>query len=121
VPEEVVWLALDQLKKENLLENGGEIPTKFSGMSRREVIRKVGLATAIALPVIAGLVAPTAAQAQSIIPCIYDSECPPTGSPCVIAVCIYSVCATQPAPYGTPANGGLCCDGAGGTIDICIV
>jgi hypothetical protein len=60
-----VWLALDQLKKEKLIANGAEVVSKFDGMSRREVIRKVGLGTMIALPVVASLVAPTAANAQS--------------------------------------------------------
>ena len=48
--EDLVWLALDQLKKEKLIENGSELKSRFVGMSRREVIRKVGLASAIALP-----------------------------------------------------------------------
>ncbi len=63
--EDLVWLALDQLKKENLLANSEEVVANFDGMSRREVIKKVGLATMIALPIISSLVAPTAAQAQS--------------------------------------------------------
>lgn len=56
--EDLIWLALDQLKKENLIENGNDILTPFAGMSRREVIRKVGVGSMIALPMIAGLVAP---------------------------------------------------------------
>lgn len=63
--EDLVWLALDQLKKENLLANSSEIVPNFNGMSRREVIRKVGLGTMIALPLVTGLIAPTAAMAQS--------------------------------------------------------
>lgn len=51
--EEVVWLALDQLKEKNLLKE--DISLSFNGQSRREMIKKVGLATAIALPVIAML------------------------------------------------------------------
>lgn len=64
--EDLVWLALDQLKQENLLENSEELVSNFNGMSRREAIRKVGLGTMIALPFISGLVAPTAVQAQSL-------------------------------------------------------
>jgi len=58
-------LALDQLKKENLIENKDEIVADFNGMSRREVIRKVGLASVVALPLISSLVAPMAVSAQS--------------------------------------------------------
>ncbi len=65
VPEDLVWLALDQLKKENLIENKDEIIVDYNGMSRREVIRKVGLASVVALPLISSLVAPTAASAQT--------------------------------------------------------
>ncbi len=63
--EDIVWLALDQLKKERLIANGAEVVSKFDGMSRREVIRKVGLGTMIALPLVSSLVAPTAVSAQS--------------------------------------------------------
>src|SRR3712207_3552152 len=42
VSEDVVWLALDQLKKDNLLEEDSVESTPFEGLSRREVIRKVG-------------------------------------------------------------------------------
>ena len=60
--DDLIYLTLDQLKDENLIE---DYQAKFAGVSRREVIRKVGLATMIALPVIIGLTAPTAIQAQS--------------------------------------------------------
>jgi len=63
--EDLVWLAIDQLKKDNLLANSEEINPDFQGLSRREVIRKVGLASMVAIPVVASLVAPTAAHAQS--------------------------------------------------------
>lgn len=55
--ESVVWLALDQLKEKNLISN--TINSRFEGISRRDVIKKVGLATAIALPVIAMLSFPS--------------------------------------------------------------
>lgn len=63
--EDVLWLALDQLSKDDLIDAGSYLPVKFEGMSRREVIRKIGLSTVAALPVIAALVAPTAIHANS--------------------------------------------------------
>ncbi len=66
--EDLVWLALDQLKKENLIENGNQLRNNFAGMSRREVIKKVGLGTMIALPIIASIGAPKAIYAQSTCP-----------------------------------------------------
>lgn len=65
VTEDLIWLAIDQLKQDNLLSDSQEITTKFDGLSRRQVIRKVGLASMIALPFISALVAPTAAMSQS--------------------------------------------------------
>jgi hypothetical protein len=68
--EDLVWLALDQLKKNNLLENSSEIEIDFGALSRREVIRKVGLSSVIALPIIASIVAPTAIHAASGVICV---------------------------------------------------
>ena len=65
ISEDFVRLALGDLKKENLLANGEEIETGFAGMSRREAIRRIGLASLVALPVISSLVVPTAAAAAS--------------------------------------------------------
>lgn len=66
--EDLVWLALDQLKKEKLIESEVTAPSAYAGMNRRDVIRKIGLASMIALPVVAGLVAPPAAHAASCPP-----------------------------------------------------
>jgi hypothetical protein len=63
--EDIVWLALDELKKERLIEDGTSPVSKFEGMSRRDVIKKIGIGSMIALPVVASLVAPTATHAQS--------------------------------------------------------
>lgn len=65
--DDLIHLALDQLKEVNLIETGNPIVSPFTGMNRREAIRRVGLATMIALPVISSLVAPTAAAAQSAV------------------------------------------------------
>jgi hypothetical protein len=81
ISEGLIWIALDQLKKENLLANADEIASRYQGMSRREMIRKVALTTAIALPVVSSLVAPTAAMAQSACVPLADA-CAPKGTPC---------------------------------------
>ena len=51
VTEDFVWLAIDQLSENNLLEKA--ISPSFEGTSRREVIKKIGLASMVAIPVIA--------------------------------------------------------------------
>ena len=82
VSEEFVYLALDVLIKGNLLIEDQQISMIFSGVSRRAVIRKIGLATAVALPVIASLVAPVGADAASACTQTYFQPCNPTGTPC---------------------------------------
>jgi hypothetical protein len=89
VPDEVMWLALDQLKKFDLLEAVPAAPATFIGINRREWVRNVGLA-AIALPVIISIAAPTA-QAQGSpcslparpagCPCTADAQCASNGLP----------------------------------------
>lgn len=61
--DEIVFLALDLLKKENLLEESFVSP--LLGMKRREVIKKIGLTSMIALPIISSLMAPSSAMAAA--------------------------------------------------------
>jgi hypothetical protein len=64
VADEVVWLALDQLEKFKLLEEAPARPAFLAGMTRRQVVTKLGIA-AVALPMIISIVSPTAASAAS--------------------------------------------------------
>ena len=61
--DEIIYLSLDELKENNLIKT--EYVSPFAGMSRREVVKKIGLTSLIALPMISSLVAPPAAHAQS--------------------------------------------------------
>jgi hypothetical protein len=71
--EDLVWLAIDQLSESNLLE--AQIRSGFVGQSRREVIKKIGLASMVALPVIASLVAPQNALAAQSCNCVNNNQC----------------------------------------------
>jgi hypothetical protein len=73
--EDLVWLALDQLKKENLIENASDLPNHFAGMSRREAIKKVGLSSLIALPVIMAVTSPVAAATGSVCGAVLNAVC----------------------------------------------
>lgn len=75
VSEELIRLALHGLKNEKLLSNHQEIEIDFKGLSRREIIKKVGLATMTALPVISSIVSPVAAHAQSQGVCSSSTFC----------------------------------------------
>ncbi|NNE98726.1 MAG: PqqD family protein [Pyrinomonadaceae bacterium] len=76
ISEDFVRLALDQLSRDGLLEEPRS--DFFEGTSRREVIKKVGFASIVALPVVSSLIAPEAAVAQSCLTGSF-SGC---GSPC---------------------------------------
>lgn len=65
VNDDLVWLAIDELSKNKLLEEKVAVEYSFTDTSRRDVIKKIGLGTMIALPLIASLVAPTVANANS--------------------------------------------------------
>lgn len=65
ISEDFVWLALDRLQKADLLDKSTKIENEFNGLTRRQIIRKVGLTSMIAMPMIASVVAPTAVNAQS--------------------------------------------------------
>ena len=90
VPDDLVWLAIDQLQENSLLE--AQVQTKFAGQSRREALKRIGMASMVALPIIASLAAPKSVLASSSCGCP-DSTCPsgcppvcdPDDSVCVAA------------------------------------
>src|SRR6266705_877177 len=66
VDEKVVWLALNQLEKSNLLREKVSRPAGLPRVSRRDLIR-VGVVAAITLPLVTMIAAPVAAQVGSPI------------------------------------------------------
>lgn len=73
VTEDFVWLAIDQLNENGLLAN--EVAPRFQGQSRRQVLKTIGLASMVALPVIASLVAPANALAATSCTCTTNLSC----------------------------------------------
>jgi hypothetical protein len=84
VDEDVIWLGVEQLSKTHLLQEAAKLPEHKSGLSRREVMKRIGLAAAVALPVVTSIIAPSAAQA---------ANCLPSGSACTAsAQCCSGLC-----------------------------
>ncbi len=73
VDRDLVWLAIDQLNGKELLET--KTAPRFAGQSRREAIKRVGLAAVVALPVVASLTAPTSVLASSSCACETVVDC----------------------------------------------
>ena len=107
IKTEFVWLALDQLEQETLLEKQTKSALETAGLTRREVIKRVGLASLVALPIVSSLLNPMSAKAAN---CPVDTGCVPDG--------------TEPAIcQGGPMQGneGLClnqCNSTGGCLDV---
>jgi hypothetical protein len=93
VNEDFVWLALDRLKKENLIVNPEEISLNFDGLTRREVIRRIGFSSLVALPVVTSLIAPSAASAQSGATCNGPCQCSGLLSPVTVCPPGFAECA----------------------------
>jgi hypothetical protein len=65
IDERLVWLGLEQLEKSHLLQASSARPAHQRGVSRRQLIR-YGIATAVALPLVTMVAAPTAQAAASL-------------------------------------------------------
>ncbi len=97
VPESLVWLALDQLSEKELLED--KVEGISAGQNRRQVLKKIGLASMVALPIVASLTVPTAALAVAcsgvVTTCVGCAD----GTPCdvdmdtVVGMCLAGACA----------------------------
>ena len=72
----VVTMALGQLGEAGLLEDG----PLTEGMSRRDVVRRVGIGTALLLPAVASILAPTPAEAAAT--CATNCTGKADGTPC---------------------------------------
>jgi hypothetical protein len=92
VNEDLVWLAIDQLSEKNLLTE--DLASNFKGQNRREVIKKIGLATVVALPLVASLTAPTSVLAAASCSCGgVPANCAGTSCPSTVNCNGSGVCA----------------------------
>ena len=73
VDEAVLGFGLDQLEKAQLLEEPMSRASNGNAISRREVMRRIGVGAAVALPLVTSIVAPRAANA---------ANCKTTGQSC---------------------------------------
>ncbi len=60
VGSDVIWLALEQLSKAKLLSDHLPSSIPQQAMSRRAIIKRIGLGAAVALPLVTSILAPTA-------------------------------------------------------------
>jgi hypothetical protein len=77
--DDLLHLTLDELQRKDLIDYKNN---HFGNLSRREIVKRVGLTSLIALPVVTGLLAPLSAQAASQAsniaacqPCQNNAQC----------------------------------------------
>jgi hypothetical protein len=79
VAGEVVWLALEQLEKSHLLQEPFVPPERSEQVSRRTLIKRLGIAAAVTMPLVTSIIAPTAVSAATCgasgAPCTVNSDC----------------------------------------------
>jgi len=79
VDEKIVWLALDQLGRNHLLEKQPAVPQAMKSMNRRAMVRALGLTAAVAIPLVTSILAPTAQAATSCrgggVACTDSAQC----------------------------------------------
>lgn len=91
IDEDVVWVALSELWKQNLLQ-GEDEPKTRSGLSRATLLKRAGVgAAALSLPAITSLVAPTVAHAVSNLP---TGSCCNSSPECASGFCSNTFCGT---------------------------
>jgi hypothetical protein len=100
VDVECVWLALEALDRARLLREPVVRPPRAGRLSRREVVRRLGVA--VLLPAVTSILAPTPAQAAAT--CVADCTGKAFGTPCSSTA---------------PANCFCTCDGAGNCVGGC--
>ncbi len=92
VSAELILFAIDQLNENNLLENVETTAESLTGLSRREVIRKIGIASTVALPLVSTMVAPVAATAQSVCTLLQPGQIDCTGpNDCCSGSCLANI------------------------------
>jgi len=92
IDERVVWFALKQFSRDRLLAEKVTMPAALisAGLNRREMVRVLGLAAVVAVPLVTSIVAPTAVQAATCLP--PGGGCS-TSAQCCSGLCSNNVCA----------------------------
>jgi len=91
IPEQMVWLAIRRLEESRLLEAPVANPDWIPQTSRRELVRRLGIA-AVALPIITSIQAPAAAQAATCVPLNGTCTGAGQGNCCAGLLCSNSIC-----------------------------
>lgn len=84
VSSDFVWLAIEQLGKAKLLSDHLPHSVPQAGMTRRALIKKIGLGAAVALPLVTSILAPTA---EASVTCKTIGQICTSGADCCSGIC----------------------------------
>ncbi len=110
VSENFILLGLRELYREDLLEKEGDLEFSFLKSSRRELIKNIGFASIITLPIISSVVVPSVAMAQSVTGLPLFADCSPTGAACRPGLS----CQSSTNPFAPTIIAPRCCAGTSG-------
>lgn len=103
VDEQLVWLALSQMRRKHLLSKRSSFAFDRPRISRRDAMRRFGQTLVIALPLVTTIIAPVPAQAASCGNCGVGptAECCINGCPCTTSMmCCSGLCAGNTCQAG---------------------
>lgn len=90
VDEALICAAIDSLEDKNLLERPVAGRTENAGISRRDLVRRVGVTAAfIAPPLVMTLLVPTSSQAAT---CLGTGASCASGAQCCSGLCVSGLC-----------------------------
>ena len=115
IDENIVWMALGQLKKRSLLMEDNKT-VKIPEINRRQLV-KSGLALGVALPLITMIVAPTAVMAQS---CTAPRGTCTLSGECCSGTCSVSACCVPLGASGCNTAADCCNTGVTCTNNMCL-
>jgi hypothetical protein len=91
VDEKVIWMAIRRLEKSGLLLTRNLYAREEILLSRRAVLRKMGVASALALPLVTSILVPTPVDAASCRatgqPCTHNAQCCSDACIVVVKIC----------------------------------
>ncbi len=118
IKTDFVLLAIEQFRKDKLIVDNNNFSAFAGGDTRRKLIRKVGFASVIALPIVSSIVAPNANHAQS--GCSMGSG-RPDGCSCTNQGHCNNCCSLGTcSPNGTQSNGDACSAGCSCSGGCCV-
>lgn len=108
--QDAVWLALDRLSRAHLLQTAVTPPLVAAGMSRREFVQRLGVASLVLLPGVSSVRVPYPGQTGSAPPPSGGGGTSPTATPSVGQPPPPTTCIQGGGPC-SPTSGNPCCPG----------